>query len=74
MEAAGHSLVPFNRASMPLHLTDHLLAGGHVPGLFVFDTAASVGAIVKALHLIREAAGPDEFRDDITHVPLSWCV
>lgn len=70
LEAGGYSLATYNRASMPVHLADHLVQGHHVRGLFVLDDRMSIGAAIDELFLIWFAARPDEFADTITYLPL----
>ena len=45
-EQYGFSLVTNNRTSMPVHLTEHLAAGRHVPGIFVLSDAMTIGQTV----------------------------
>lgn len=70
-EAYNFILVTDNRRSMPVHLRDHLAAGGHIAGIFVLRPDLTMGAIVDELSLIREASLPDEYRDRICYLPLS---
>lgn len=64
------SLVTNNRTSMPVHLRDHLLAGHHVPAIFIIHDGMSIGEIVSELGLIWELADPDEFADLINFLPI----
>jgi hypothetical protein len=63
-------LVTNNRSTMPVHLRDHLDAARHVPGIFVLAPDMSLGHVADELALIVEAAGPDEFTDQIVYLPL----
>ena len=64
-------LVTDNRASMPVHLRNHLAAGRHVPGiLVVHQTIADWRTVVDDLLLIWRAVGPDDFRDRVDYLPL----
>jgi len=65
------SLVTNNRASMPVHLRDHLLAGRHVPGIFILHNKMSLGETVDELALIWLATEPDEYTDLISFLPVS---
>jgi hypothetical protein len=69
-EANSFLLVTNNRASMPVHLADHLAAGRHVPGILCLDLEAPVGLIIEHLWLIAPLSREDEFYDTITDVPL----
>ena len=70
IEANDCMLVTNNRASMPEHLTDHLALGRHIPGIIQLPRRMNIRAILDDLWLIWAAARPDEFRDQIVHLPL----
>ncbi len=63
-------LVTNNRASMPGHLADHLALGRHVPGIIQLPRRMNIRAILDDLWLIWAAAQPNEFQDQIVHLPL----
>jgi hypothetical protein len=63
-------LVTNNRASMPVHLADHLASGKHMPGILVFRPKATIKAILDDLILIANLSETDELRDQIVHIPL----
>lgn len=63
-------LVTNNRKSMPVHLTDHLAAGRHIPGILNIDLSEPIGALLQELKDIVELSLPDEYRDRIQYVPL----
>lgn len=63
-------LVTNHRASMPVHLIDHLAEGKHIPGILVFRRKATVKAIIEDLVLIAAIANDDELSDQIIHIPL----
>jgi hypothetical protein len=67
-EANDFALVTNNRASMPVHLQEHLSSGGHVPGIFVLARRLGLGATIEALALLHGASEPAEFADRITHL------
>jgi hypothetical protein len=69
-EANGFTLVTNNRASMPVHLRDHLTAGRHVPGLFILNPDMTMGATLDELILIWGASKPGEYYDLLHHLPL----
>lgn len=68
--AHGCMLVTNNRASMPGHLAEHLALGYHVPGIIQLSRRLNIRAILDDLWLIWAVALPDEFRDQIVHLPL----
>ena len=64
------SLVTNNRESMPQHLSDHIAAGHHVPGIFTINRRVSMGLIIEQLILIVGASDEDEYIDRITYIPF----
>ena len=64
------SLITNNRDSMPQHLSDHLSAGHHVPGIFTINRKVSMGLIIDQLLLIAGASDEDEYIDEIKYLPL----
>lgn len=70
IEANSCMLVTNNRASMPGHLADHLALGRHVPGIIQLPRRMNMRVILDDLWLIWAAAQPDEFLDQIVHLPL----
>ncbi|MDI6793026.1 MAG: DUF5615 family PIN-like protein [bacterium] len=70
LERNGFSLVTRNRKSMPRHLQEHLVKGHHVPGIFTLKPQAALGDILDDLVFIWEVAEPDEYQDQIVHIPL----
>ena len=63
-------LITNNRESMPQHLSDHLSAGYHVPGIFTINRNVAMGLIIEQLILIAGASNEDEYIDQITYIPL----
>ena len=70
IESESYCLITRNRRSMPRHLRDHLKIGGHIPGIFTLRPGASLKQIIEDLLLIWEAAFPEEYVDQIVHIPL----
>lgn len=64
-------LVTNNRKSMPRHLTDHLAAGRHVPGIITINLSQSIGQTVEELIMIAGASLDDEYQDRIEYLPLT---
>ena len=64
------NLITNNRESMPQHLSDHLAAGHHVPGIFTINHRMPMGLIIDQLLLIAGASDEDEYIDQITYIPL----
>jgi hypothetical protein len=71
-EASQFILVTNNRSSMPVHLNDHLAADRHVPGIFILNPSMSHGETIDELALICGASEPDEYMDQIRHLPISY--
>jgi hypothetical protein len=65
------SLITNNRASMPVHLRDHLAAGRHVPGIFILNPHMTMGETADELALIWGAAEPEEYADQLRFLPVS---
>jgi len=63
-------LVTNNRASMPIHLREHLAQERHIPGIFVLRPRSTIGQILDDLILIAIAGEEGEYQDRITHIPL----
>ncbi|MEA5536818.1 DUF5615 family PIN-like protein [Crocosphaera sp. XPORK-15E] len=63
-------LVTNNRASMPVHLAEHLSQNHHIPGIFVLRPKASIGEIIDDLILIAELGNPQDYQDCISHIPF----
>jgi len=63
-------LVTNNRASMPVHLADHIAQGRHVPGIFILNSNLSIGENLEELILIAECSFEDEYQDKIEFLPL----
>jgi hypothetical protein len=70
-EANNFILITNNRASMPIHLRDHLMNGRHIPGIFILNAAMTLGETADELALIWEASEPDEYFDRLSYLPVS---
>ena len=62
-------LVTKDPNTIPKHLSDHLAAGHHVPGIIMTNSSVPTGAILEDLILIAGASHEDEFRDQIVYIP-----
>ncbi|MCP4399110.1 MAG: hypothetical protein GY801_17650 [bacterium] len=65
------SLVTNNRASMPVHLRNHLLRGRHVPGIFILNVKMTVAETADEFVLIWGACEAEEYRDQLRYLPES---
>ena len=70
-EVNNFSLITNNRASMPVHLRDHLDAWQHVPGIFILHPNMSIGDTVDELALVCGASESDEYRDLLIYLPIT---
>ena len=62
-------LVTKDPNTVPKHLSDHLAAGYHVPGIIMINSTVPTGTILNGLILIAGASHEDEFRDQIVYIP-----
>jgi len=63
-------LVTNNRATMSVHLQEHLARGHHIPGILIISNRLALRVILDNLYLIWGAVFQDEFRDQIVYLPL----
>ncbi len=63
-------LVTNNRRSMPVHLTDHIRQGRHVPGIILLNPSLSIGQNLEELRFIALGSFEREYQDLIVHLPL----
>jgi hypothetical protein len=63
-------LITNNRASMPVHLAEHLETGRHMPGILVIPSKEVVSAVIEDLLLMVVAGLPDDTKDCIEYLPL----
>ncbi len=62
-ESEGYVLVTNNRHSMPVHLTDHLRAGWHVPGIFIVNDKLTLAELIENLLEVAELSLEGEYLD-----------
>ena len=70
IEANSSFLVTNNRATIPVHLREHLAEGHHVPGIIQLPRRMDIRGILEDLLLIYLVSEPDEFKDQIVYLPL----
>ncbi len=70
LEANEYILVTENRSTIPGHLTVHLTAGRHSPGILWIRPEVSLGAVIRELYLIWLASTAEEYRDQGLFIPL----
>jgi hypothetical protein len=69
-ESNNFILVTNNRASMPVHLREHLAQNRHVPGIFALRPRANIKLILEDLILIATAGNYQDYQNRITYIPL----
>ena len=69
IECEGYILITSD-LGMPVHLQTHLQAGRHVPGILTLRPNFSYGQIIDELKLIWSAGVPEDFHDQLRHIPL----
>lgn len=70
LEIAQRILVTSNRASMPGHLQEHWVAGGHLWGLLWVRPGVSTSRLAQELHLIWQASEAEEWIDRLDWIPF----
>lgn len=69
-EEHGFILVTNNRKSMPVHLSEHVAQGRHVPGILILNAKLSVGENLEELILFADGSFDDKYQDRIDFLPL----
>lgn len=64
-------LVTNNHTSMPVHLAEHIVKGGHIPRILILSDKLSIGETIDELALIADGSFDDEYQDQIIHLPLT---
>lgn len=68
VEREGRILVSLDKATLPLHLSDHLAAGHHSPGIFTLRRGVSIPDVVDFLVLAAHASDASEWQDGIEYI------
>ena len=68
-EREDRILVSFDKTTMAGHLTSHLQAGHHSPGVFLLRRASRLPLIVDHLALVAHASDAWEWQDRIEFIP-----
>lgn len=63
-------LITNNRASMPIHLKEHLSAGRSAPGIFVLNPNITQEQILQELVLVWSASDLEEYANLIWYLPI----
>lgn len=70
LERETYILVSSNRRTMPGHLQAYLQEGGHIPGILLLRPNSSYRQIIDTLELIWLVGIPEDFRDQLIHIPF----
>ena len=62
-------LVTHDRRTMPGHFEARLAAGKSSPGVLIVPQNAPLGSVVEAIILVWAASDPDDWRNQIYHLP-----
>jgi hypothetical protein len=68
-EREGRILVTFDKATLAEHLSKHLQAGRHCPGVFTLRRGTRLPQIVEHLALVSHASEAWEWADRIEFIP-----
>lgn len=63
-------LISLNRRSLPVHLTDHLQAGSHVPGILLITARATWAEVIENVLALSSTIDPNALRDQIRYLPI----
>ena len=67
--AQGRILITHDRRTMPRHFQARLEAGKSSPGILIVPQNAPLKSVVDAIVLIWAASDPDDWRNQIHHLP-----
>lgn len=70
LDGAQRALVTSNRASMPVHIREHLGADGHLWGIFLARPGTPIAVIAQELLMIWETSEANEWMDRADWIPL----
>ncbi|MEX0703174.1 MAG: DUF5615 family PIN-like protein [Planctomycetales bacterium] len=63
-------LLTHDRATMPKHAYERMIAGGAMAGMFVLDDQFPTGAAIDAILLVVDASDPSEWSGIVAYLPL----
>ena len=68
-DRVGRLLLTRDRATMTIHLAEHLAAGRSSPGVLILRDGFSLTEIVEFLELVAYICEPEELAGQITYAP-----
>jgi hypothetical protein len=69
-EEKGRMLLTHDARTMPKHVRDRVVGGSHVPGVFIVDDLAPIGACIGDILLVADCSDETEWRDQIHYLPF----
>jgi hypothetical protein len=63
-------LLTHDARTMPNHVRDRLKAGAHIPGVFIVDDLAPIGACIEDILLVLECSDAGEWIDQLHYLPV----
>lgn len=66
----GRIVITRDRRTLIGFAYDRVRAGLPMPGVFVLRRRISIGDVIDALLILGMCSSPDEWKDQVTHVPL----
>ncbi|HBL12939.1 MAG TPA: hypothetical protein DD379_16395 [Cyanobacteria bacterium UBA11162] len=70
LELSQRLLVTDNRKSIPRHLQEHWMGGGHIWGLFWVRQSATLSQWAQELMVVWETSEAEEWIDKLDWIPL----
>jgi hypothetical protein len=68
LEGEGRILVSYDKKTLPTHFAEHLTAGRHTPGIYLFKRRHAMPLIVEYLATVTHASAAKEWVDRIVIV------
>jgi hypothetical protein len=56
--------------TMPSHVADRLNSGLSIPGVFIIDDLAPIGACIEELLIVDGGSAADEWKDVVFYIPM----
>lgn len=69
-ERDGRIVLTVDYSTMPVHLTDHLAAGRHSPGVLCVRRGSSMDSVIESLVIVAYAGRPDDLADTLAYIPF----
>lgn len=63
-------LLTHDARTIPRFVRERLVAGGHLPGVFIVDDLAPIGSSIDDVLLVAECSDTREWKDSIVFLPF----